>query len=188
MILNVLIGDLFVIGLGIDLAPRRDRVPPPRHEATTQREMNHLYTEKADIYLAFRLQVRWAAPLPPTPLHIPLPTPRLTPHPSTLQLVGKLPVITLIYSSAIPICYALCALMMWMSMWIDRWNLLRMVVPPPRSPPWLISLMLCKILPGAPCLSPDTLPPPTAHIPPPTAPPLPPAGARHAHHGTGVMF
>ena len=108
-----------------------------------------------------------------TSLH-PLPTPRLTPHPSTLQLVGKLPVITLIYSSAIPICYALCALMMWMSMWIDRWNLLRMVVPPPRSPPWLISLMLCKILPGAPCLSPDTFPPPTARRPPPTThPPRP---------------
>lgn len=118
----------------------------------------------------------------------PLPTPLLTPHPSPLQLVGKLPVITLIYSSAIPICYALCALMMWMSMWIDRWNLLRMVVPPPRSPPWLISLMLCKILPGAPCRTPDTLPRPTAHRPL-TAPPSPPRpGALLAHLGTGVMF
>ena len=70
MILNVLIGDLFVIGLGIDLA--RPGAIVCRHlatKATTQREMNHLYTEKADIYLAFRLQVRWAAPLPPTPLH-----------------------------------------------------------------------------------------------------------------------
>ena len=68
MILNVLIGDLFVIGLGIDLA--RPGAIVCRHlatKATTQREMNHLYTEKADIYLAFRLQVRWAAPLPPTP-------------------------------------------------------------------------------------------------------------------------
>ena len=61
-------------------------------------------------------------------------------------------------------------------MWIDRWNLLRMVVPPPRSPPWLISLMLCKILPGAPCLSPDTpshrahRPPPTTHLPRPSPP------------------
>ena len=106
-----------------------------------------------------------------TSLH-PLPTPLLTPHPSTLQLVGKLPVITLIYSSAIPICYALCALMMWMSMWIDRWNLLRMVVPPPRSPPWLISLMLCKILPGAPAARPTLShrPPPTTHPPHPPPP------------------
>ena len=86
MILNVLIGDLFVIGLGIDLA--RPGAIVCRHlatKATTQREMNHLYTEKADIYLAFRLQVRRAAPLTPTPLHIPhipLPTPLLTPHPS----------------------------------------------------------------------------------------------------------
>ena len=58
MILNVLIGDLFVIGLGIDLA--RPGAIVCRHlatKATTQREMNHLYTEKADIYLAFRLQV-----------------------------------------------------------------------------------------------------------------------------------
>ena len=173
MILNVLIGDLFVIGLGIDLA--RPGAIVCRHlatKATTQREMNHLYTEKADIYLAFRLQVRWAAPLPPTPLHIPLLTPRLTPHPSPLQLVGKLPVITLIYSSAIPICYALCALMMWMSMWIDRWNLLRMVVPPPRSPPWLISLMLCKILPGArpPHARHSHRPPPTTHLLAPSPP------------------
>jgi len=69
MILNVLIGDLFVIGLGIDLA--RPGAIVCRHlatKATTQREMNHLYTEKADIYLAFRLQVRWAAPL--THLHL----------------------------------------------------------------------------------------------------------------------
>ena len=68
MILNVLIGDLFVIGLGIDLA--RPGAIVCRHlatKATTQREMNHLYTEKADIYLAFRLQVRGAAPLPPPP-------------------------------------------------------------------------------------------------------------------------
>ena len=71
-------------------------------------------------------------------------------------------------------------------MWIDRWNLLRMVVPPPRSPPWLISLMLCKILPGAPCRAPNA---PTARRPPPTFPtPSPPAGALLAHLGTGVMF
>ena len=171
MILNVLIGDLFVIGLGIDLA--RPGAIVCRHlatKATTQREMNHLYTEKADIYLAFRLQVMGRASHTTTTHHH-LPTPRLTPHPSTLQLVGKLPVITLIYSSAIPICYALCALMMWMSMWIDRWNLLRMVVPPPRSPPWLISLMLCKILPGAPCRTPDN---PTARRPLAPSPPPPP--------------
>ena len=51
MILNVLIGDIFVIGLGIDLA--RPGALIARHlasKATTQREMNHLYTEKADIY------------------------------------------------------------------------------------------------------------------------------------------
>ena len=91
MILNVLIGDLFVIGLGIDLA--RPGAIVCRHlatKATTQREMNHLYTEKADIYLAFRLQVRWAAPLTPTP-HIPLQTPLLTPHPSRCSSSARCP-------------------------------------------------------------------------------------------------
>ena len=77
MILNVLIGDLFVIGLGIDLA--RPGAIVCRHlatKATTQREMNHLYTEKADIYLAFRLQVRWAARLS----HLHLSISRFRPH------------------------------------------------------------------------------------------------------------
>ena len=92
MILNVLIGDLFVIGLGIDLA--RPGAIVCRHlatKATTQREMNHLYTEKADIYLAFRL-----------------------------QLVCKYIIIALMYASALPACFLLGFLFFLLSAWVDR--------------------------------------------------------------------
>ena len=79
-----------------------------------------MFAPRADIYLAFRL-----------------------------QLTTKTIVITLLYSAALPICYIFCATFMWVSMWIDRYNLLRRLVPPPRSPDALISLILRVIFPVA---------------------------------------
>ena len=61
MILNVLVGDLFVINLGIDLG--RPDILISRHvlarstRLRTQRELNQMFAPRADIYLAFRLQV-----------------------------------------------------------------------------------------------------------------------------------
>jgi len=111
-----------VINVGIDLL-RPDilfaqHVRAPR--AHTQRERNLIFSPKADIYLAFRL-----------------------------QLVIKFVVISLIYSSALPICYLFTSFFMWIAMWIDRYNLLRRLAPPPRSPDALIGLVLRVILPAA---------------------------------------
>eukprot|EP00967_Tisochrysis_lutea_P018280 scaffold20722_cov33-Tisochrysis_lutea.AAC.2 len=89
-------------------------------EPFLQREMNAILSPKADIYVAFRL-----------------------------QLVAKLVVITLIYSSALPVAYLLTAAFMWLAMWIDRFNLLRRFSPPPRSPDFLIGVVLAYILPAA---------------------------------------
>ena len=114
MIFNVLIGDLLVINGIIDLGQPgimiARYVKAPR--AYTQREMNSLYSPKADIYVAFRL-----------------------------QLVTKFAVICLIYSSAMPGAYLFAAAFMWMSAWVDRFNLLRRFSPPPRSPDNLIGLV-----------------------------------------------
>ena len=122
MILNVLVGDLFVINLGIDLG--RPDILIARHVLAkrlhTQRELNQMFAPRADIYLAFRL-----------------------------QLITKFVVVTLLYSTALPICYAFCCVFMWVTMWIDRFNLLRRLVPPPRSPDSLISLILVVIFPIA---------------------------------------
>ena len=123
MVLNVLIGDIFVINLGIDLGQPGQLITKylQAPHAKTQRELNSIITSSrnADIYLAFRL-----------------------------QLVVKIIVICLIYSGAIPICYLLTSFFMLLSMWIDRYNLLRRLKPPPRSPDALISLVLSKILPA----------------------------------------
>jgi len=122
MIFNVLIGDLIVINIFIDLG--QPGLLIARYliapRAHTQREQNHIYTPQADIYVAFRL-----------------------------QLVTKTMVICLIYSTALPLLYALASAFMWLSMWIDRYNLLRQFAPPPRSPDALIGLVLRIILPFA---------------------------------------
>ena len=59
MVFNVLIGDLFVIQIFMDLL--QPAVLLKRHylapKTSTQREMNDAYSAKADIYVAFRLQV-----------------------------------------------------------------------------------------------------------------------------------
>ena len=124
MVLNVLIGDIFVINLGIDFGQPGQLITKYLQAPTarTQRELNTMVTSSrtADIYLAFRL-----------------------------QLVVKIVVICLIYSSAIPICYLLTAFFRLLAMWIDRYNLLRRLAPPPRSPDALVSLVLGKIFPAA---------------------------------------
>jgi len=88
--------------------------------AHTQQEMNQKFTPKADIYLAFRL-----------------------------QLVSKAMCICLIYGAALPACYLLTTALCWVSMWVDRYNLLRRLAPPPRSPDTLVATMTTVILPCA---------------------------------------
>ena len=122
MIANVLIGDLGLIllvidGLQIGLLVAR-YISAPR--AKSQREMNDRFACKAEIYVAFRL-----------------------------QLVAKYITIVLIYGAALPIGYGLGALFLYLGQWVDRVNLLRRYLPPPRSPDGLISFMLRAILPIA---------------------------------------
>ena len=125
MVFNVLIGDTFFICIFLDglqpavLLTRLVLAP----KAATQREMNALYVAKADIYVAFRL-----------------------------QLIAKFITVTLIYSSAMPLAYSLGAIFLWLGHWIDRVNLLRRFEPPPRSPPALTGLMLRAVMPCAPPL------------------------------------
>ena len=122
MVLNVLFGDLAVITILIDLI--RPEVLFKQHvlapSAHTQQEMNIAYTPRADIYIAFRL-----------------------------QLVAKAICIGLIYGAALPACYLLTTIACWVSMWVDRYNLLRRLAPPPRSPDALIGTLLTVILPAA---------------------------------------
>ena len=80
--------------------------------------MNHAFAHKADIYIAFRL-----------------------------QLVAKALCICLIYGAALPACYLLTAALCWVSMWVDRYNLLCRLAPPPRSPDALVATMCTVILP-----------------------------------------
>ena len=108
MILNVLLGDMLFIQIFLDLIQPPVLISRWLHapRASTQREMNELYVAKADIYVAFRL-----------------------------QLMAKFLTVTLIFSSALPIAYGFAAAFLWLSKWIDRINLLRRLEPPPRSPP-----------------------------------------------------
>ena len=149
-ILGVMLCDTIIQSIGFDLLQpeimfNRLWLAPKAH---TQREMNQLFDASVEIYLARRL-----------------------------QLVIKFIALCLIFAPAMPICYLVTACFMWLSIWIgawcqepglavplrstfspqtpscalpcaDRFNLLRRIAPPPRSPDSLISMVLEAILPS----------------------------------------
>ena len=119
---NVLLGDLFVISVFLDALQPGVLLARLLHapKASCQREMNARYSCPAHIYVAFRL-----------------------------QLVAKFITITLLFASALPYAYLICAAFLYLGQWIDRVNLLRRLEPPPRSADALISLLLRAILPAA---------------------------------------
>jgi len=122
LIINGLIGDLFVICIFVDgIRPQdviRRRILAPA--AKTQARMNDLATIPADIYLAFRV-----------------------------QLMNKFIVLGLMYGFAIPILYIIVALYMWVSQWVDRINLLRRLTPPPATHDKQMAFVYKVVLPAA---------------------------------------
>ena len=74
--------------------------------------MDRLYIIRRDLYLAFRM-----------------------------QFAGKFVVICLMFSSAIPFLYLVGTAYFWLALWVDRYNLLRHVAPPPRTGPSLTVAM-----------------------------------------------
>jgi hypothetical protein len=98
LVLSTLIGDFFIIQLGVDLLQPgvligRYLVAP---SSLTQREMDVAYAVKPDFYLVFRL-----------------------------QLVCKFVVLCCIYASALPALYLLVAALLAVAPLVDRFNLLR---------------------------------------------------------------
>ena len=172
VILTALVGDFLFINLLIDLV-RPDvlflrRFLAPR--ARTQRAMNALYKRDADIYVAFRLQVRvtWPRLLRPCSLWLCLLWPRLLcyygyayygyasyashgHHPrgpsARRQLINKMVVVALIYGTAFPALYGLGFLFCLAAHWIDRYNLLRRFAPPPPTSDRLIAQWLRVVVP-----------------------------------------
>ena len=80
--------------------------------AHTQMAMDRLYIIRRDLYLAFRM-----------------------------QFAGKFVVICLMFPSAIPFLYLVGTAYFWLALWVDRYNLLRHVAPPPRTGPSLTVAM-----------------------------------------------
>ena len=122
LLANFMFGDCILIQVlldfvKVDTVVNRNCLAP---KATTQLEMDRLYTAEADIYLAFRL-----------------------------QLAGKFVVICAMFGSAIPILYLIAALYFWLAAWIDRYNLLRRIAPPPVTGPDLTQAAALGVVPLA---------------------------------------
>lgn len=120
LIINALIGDLTIINLLIDgLKPE---VLLQRYVFTrgalTQSRMNEMWLIPADITLAMRM-----------------------------QLTNKFLLLALQFSFAIPVLYALLAAHMWVAHWVDRWNFLHRLSPPPPTHGRLVVLMTEFFLP-----------------------------------------
>ena len=120
LIINALIGDLTIINLLIDgLKPE---VLLQRYVFTrgalTQSRMNEMWVMPADITLAMRM-----------------------------QLTNKFLMLALQFSFAIPVLYALLAAHMWVAHWVDRWNFLHRLSPPPPTHGRLVVLMTEFFLP-----------------------------------------
>lgn len=134
----------------------------------SQQAMDEAYTAPAGIYLAFRV-----------------------------QLAVKFTVLAATFGSAIPTLYAYAAFYFWLAAWIDRFNLLRRLAPPPVTDASLTATAAIVIFPVAVLLhvlfalyvfytfanlaapsSPHALAPPQLpplSLPPPVLPPvLPP--------------
>ena len=122
VLMNALFGDLTVILGVIDLV-RPDKLITRyvlAPRAATQVEMNGLYAQDADFYLPFRY-----------------------------QLALKIVCLTLAFCPAVPLLLPYAAVFMFFSYRIDRYNLLRVMKPPPRTAALAISMSVLYILPLA---------------------------------------
>ena len=122
VLINVVIGDCIVI-LGIIDFIRPDKLIKRyliAPRAPTQTEMNQAYALDSDTYLPFRY-----------------------------QLVLKVVCIAFIFSPAIPLLLPIAAVFMYASYWIDRYNLLRVFKPPPRTTDRTVSMSVLYVLPLA---------------------------------------
>ncbi len=122
LVLQALVGDFFVINLCVDLL--QPGVLIGRYVvaplAITQKEMNSAYATPADIFLAFRL-----------------------------QLIGKFVVLSVLFGSAMPGLYVLTACFLTLVPLVDRFNLLRRLVPPARTSTALSRGVVVFVLPLA---------------------------------------
>jgi len=84
--------------------------------------MNEIYALDSELYLPFRY-----------------------------QLVLKIVLITFTFCSAIPLLLPFAALFMYLSYYIDRYNLLRVFKPPPRTTDRTVTTSVLYILPAAVC-------------------------------------
>ena len=122
VLFNVVVGDCVAI-LGIIDFVRPDKLIIRyliAPNAPTQAEMNQIFALDSETYLPFRY-----------------------------QLVLKVVCITFIFSPAIPQLLPIAAVFMYASYWVDRYNLLRVFKPPPRTTDRTVTMSVLYILPLA---------------------------------------
>ena len=125
LIANFMFGDFILIQVLLDWV-RVDTVINRNciaPRAATQLQMDRLYTADAGLYLAYRL-----------------------------QLAGKFVIICGMFGSAIPLLYLIAAGYFWLAGWVDRYNLLRRLAPPPVTGTELVASVALGVVPIAVCL------------------------------------
>lgn len=106
LIVNILFGDFIFIQVLMDCI-KVDVIAARTciaRTAKSQYEMNQIYAAPAGIYLAFRM-----------------------------QQAGKYLVLAPMFGSSIPALFLVAAAYFWLGSWIDRYNLLRRLAPPPAT-------------------------------------------------------
>ena len=122
VLVNAVVGDLTAI-LGLIEFIRPDKLIVRYLIAPrchSQAEMNQVYALDSELYLPFRY-----------------------------QLVLKMVCIAMTFCSAVPLLLPIATLFMFFSYWIDRYNLLRVFKPPPRTTDRTITMSVLYILPLA---------------------------------------
>ena len=122
VLVNAVIGDLTAI-LGLIEFIRPDKLITRyiiAPRAQSQAEMNQIYALDSELYLPFRY-----------------------------QLCLKMACIAMTFCSAVPLLLPIATVFMFLSYWIDRYNLLRVFKPPPRTTDRTITMSVLYILPLA---------------------------------------
>jgi hypothetical protein len=119
ILIGGIVGDAFVINLLVDLGRPQDRFSRwQARRARTQRQMNSLWKCGGDLYIAFRQ-----------------------------QLVTKWIVLGLMFSSVVPALIPLTFLFFFIANWVDRFNLLRHLAPPPPQDDSIMRQLVQILLP-----------------------------------------
>ena len=119
IIIGGIVGDAFVINLLVDLGRPQDRIARwQARRARTQRAMNSLWKCNGDLYIAFRQ-----------------------------QLVSKWIVLGLMFSSVVPALLPLIFVFLFIANWVDRFNLLRHLAPPPPQDDSIMRQLVQILLP-----------------------------------------